>query len=233
MKLIKNVVKKMIVLFVTLLPKSVQKKIRKNYPYCEHLINAEKWKKNHGDATLRLNYKLTQDSIVFDLGGYLGIWTENIYNKYGCNVFTFEPYNKFAAIIRNKFIDNNKINVFEVGLGAKEDKINLYVTEEGSSVFKTKGNSIVISILNASKFLEENSIFEIDLLKINIEGSEYDLMDHLLETNYIKNIENIQIQFHYFYPNAWKRMENIQNKLKLTHECTYQFPFVWENWKKI
>jgi len=68
-------------------------------------------------------------------------------------------------------------------------------------------------------------------MKINIEGSEYDLLEHLLETNYVKIIKNIQVQFHDFVPNAEKRMKRIQEKLQKTHYLTYQYPFVWENWR--
>ena len=70
-------------------------------------------------------------------------------------------------------------------------------------------------------------------MKINIEGAEYDLLDHLIETGFIANIINLQIQFHEFVPNAKERMENIQKRLEKTHALTYQHEFVWENWKRL
>ena len=39
---------------------------------------------------------------------------------------------------------------------------------------------------------------KIDLLKINIEGGEYEVLENLIENDLIKNIDNIQIQFHDF-----------------------------------
>ena len=68
-------------------------------------------------------------------------------------------------------------------------------------------------------------------MKINIEGGEYDLLEHLIETGFVKNIFDLQIQFHDFIPNARGRMENIQKKLKKTHKLSYQYEFVWESWK--
>ena len=48
----------------------------------------------------------------------------------------------------------------------------------------------------------------------------------------ISIFKNIQVQFHDFIiQNAEERMINIQRKLELTHELTYQYVFVWENWK--
>ena len=40
------------------------------------------WFAVKGDQTLRLNYPLNKDSVVFDLGGYKGEFAADIYNKY-------------------------------------------------------------------------------------------------------------------------------------------------------
>ena len=56
-----------------------------------------------GDYTLRLNYNLDKDSIVIDAGGYKGWFAENIYNKYKCNVYVFEPVKEYYDLIVNKF----------------------------------------------------------------------------------------------------------------------------------
>jgi len=69
-------------------------------------------------------------------------------------------------------------------------------------------------------------------MKINIEGAEYALLDHLICTSSIFKIKNIQIQFHDFVPSAEKKMNRIKNSLKDTHYMTYEYPFVWENWKR-
>ena len=44
-------------------------------------------------------------------------------------------------------------------------------------------------------------------------------------------IANIQVQFHDFVLDAESRMKSIQADLRKTHELTYQYDFVWENWK--
>ena len=69
-------------------------------------------------------------------------------------------------------------------------------------------------------------------MKINIEGGEYDLLEALLSGDAIKLIKNIQVQFHDFLINdAKEKMTKLQEKLALTHDLTYQYEFVWENWK--
>ena len=69
------------------------------------------------------------------------------------------------------------------------------------------------------------------MIKVNIEGGEYDLLEFLIDSNYIEIIDNIQVQFHDFIPDAEERMKNIHKKLEKTHFLTWQYPFVWENWQ--
>lgn len=46
------------------------------------------WKINKLE-NLRYNYDLNEDSVVFDLGGYKGEWTEKIFSKYRCYIYVF------------------------------------------------------------------------------------------------------------------------------------------------
>ena len=68
-------------------------------------------------------------------------------------------------------------------------------------------------------------------MKMNIEGGKYDLLEHLIVRGLILNIENIQVQFHDFVPDAASRMGGIKMNLAKTHVLTYEYESVWENWK--
>ena len=69
-----------------------------------------------------------------------------------------------------------------------------------------------------------------NLMKINIEGGEYDLLEDLIASDYIEKIENVQVQFHTFVEHSAERMLRIHKALSNTHYRTYQYEFVWENW---
>jgi len=70
----------------------------------------------------------------------------------------------------------------------------------------------------------------IDFVKMNIEGSEYELLEEIIESGNILKITHLQIQFHNFVENATERRKNIRNKLKKTHVNIFNFPFIWERW---
>ena len=189
------------------------------------------WKKDDGDK-LRYKYNLNSNSIVFDLGGYIGQWTNDIYSRYNCNIFVFEPVESFYKNINKRFEGNNKIKVFNFGLSDENKEADISIKEDASSLYAKGGKNAKIKLVKASDFIKEKNIKKIDLMKINIEGGEYDLMEEIISSGTINQIENIQIQFHHFIDNAEKRMKEIQTKLEKTHHTTFQYKFVWENWEK-
>ena len=79
---------------------------------------------------------------------------------------------------------------------------------------------------------EEHGIESVQLMKINIEGGEYELLERLVETGLIARVDDIQVQFHNFAADAAARMEQLQRAMRATHTPTYQYRFVWENWRR-
>ncbi len=190
------------------------------------------WFKANGDKTFRLEYEeLNQDSVVFDLGGYEGQWASDIFSKYCSNIFIFEPSKPFSDKIKKRFSSNPKVKVFDFGLSNKTYTTELALAGNASSVFKESNLKEEIELISAMEFFKMHKIEKIDLIKINIEGGEYDLLEYLIYEQLIERFKNIQIQFHDFIPDAVERMKAIQKDLNKTHHLTYHFEFVWENWK--
>jgi FkbM family methyltransferase len=190
------------------------------------------WVAAKGDETLRLNYDLNEKSVVFDVGGYKGEFATDIFCKYNATIYTFEPIQSFFQIILNKFNNNHKVKVYNYGLGGKDEEIQISMSDNSSSVFLKTEDSETIQLKSIVNFIKENNIESVDLIKINIEGGEYELLEALLENNLISVFKNIQVQFHDFLLEDGKeRMHKIQENLSKTHFLTYQFEFVWENWQ--
>lgn len=189
-----------------------------------------RWLADSGDLTHRVDYDLDENSIVFDLGGYKGDWSASILQKYRSNIYIFEPINQFYEKIASRFNGNPNITVFDFGLGKKDENVEISLTTDSSSIFNIDGEKEQIKICNLSHFLKEKNIHSVDLVKINIEGGEYDLLESMLEYN-ITMFKNIQVQFHRFVPDCVDRRSNIREQLSKTHELTYDYEFIWENWK--
>lgn len=199
-----------------------------------HQRMVNKWWADGGDDKFRFNYDIGKDSIVLDVGGYEGQWADEIFSRFNCNIFIFEPVPSFADRIRERFKSNDMIRIFSYGLGGSTRSEPLNVCADGSSLFGKRNNSEKIDIVDVESWIKNNvpQHKHISLMKINTEGGEYELLDRLIETKAVNYIENIQVQFHKIAKDSRSDMEKIQKKLITTHEPTYQYEFVWENWRR-
>jgi hypothetical protein len=71
------------------------------------------------------------------------------------------------------------------------------------------------------------------MMKVNIEGGEYELLDHLIDTGLICRVRDVQVQFHDdVLPDADRRMRAIQAGLSKTHTLLWQHEWIWECWRR-
>lgn len=190
----------------------------------------EQWEHDHGDKTLRLTYDLSSDDIVWDVGGFEGQWASDLFAKYQPTIHIFEPVAAFADDIAKRFAKNTKIYVHRYGLSDHTATEPISLTGDRASTFVNDTHSEQAEFRSASSVVDK--LGTPALIKLNIEGGEYPLLEDLIHSDKIKDIRYIQVQFHDFVPDAVERMQKIQEALARTHTRTYQYPFVWENWTR-
>ena len=197
----------------------------------------ERWFGDNGDETRLLDHDLDSNSIVFEVWGYTGEFSEQIYNKFNCNLYVFEPISEFCEQLKGKFEKTEKVFVFNYGLSSSDCETEALIDKdngENSTLLEreiiTNANIQKITLKKVDNVLELNNIDYIDLFSLNIEGGEYSLLEYMVTSPIISRIKNIQIQFHDFVEYAHARRSAIQMTLRETHELTYNYDFVWENW---
>lgn len=191
-----------------------------------------KWFNDNGDYTHNLNYNLNEDSVVIELGGYKGIWVDQISSKYNSNIYVIEPLLEYYNFMKEKFKSNQKINLLNVGISIDNKKGIIYTNQDGSSSNINNGKPIEVEFNTIETLFEKWNISKADLIQINIEGDEYSLLENMIETGMIYKFKNIQIQFHLFINDCTKRRNNIQEYLKNNgFTINFNYPFVWESWK--
>jgi FkbM family methyltransferase len=186
-----------------------------------------------GDARLRFDYELAPSSLVLDLGGYEGQWASDLYARRRCRIDVFEPVEKFAAGIAERFRHNPDIRVHRLALGGATRTETLSIAGASSSAFKSKDATEEVRFVDVAEWFDEQRLDDVRLMKINIEGGEYELLERMVERGLTARVADLQIQFHNFSPDAAERMAAIQRGLAATHRPTYQYRFVWENWRRI
>lgn len=184
------------------------------------------WVRCKGDETLSLTHDLNSSSLVIDFGGYTGEWSEKIFKRYDCALEIYEPFSDFAEIIKQKFDKNqDKVKIFNCALGKGNFQASLIEDDIATRVVENSSGNI--KVIDAASVILDRRV---DLLKMNIEGSEYEVFESLFENNSIQNIDAFFIQFHPIDDNSIKQYQEIISKLSETHDCVFRFPFIWEKW---
>lgn len=196
----------------------------------EEAINI--WNIEMGEVTHRINYPLTPDSLVIDAGGYLGNFASHIFAKYQCEIHVYEPVQEYYKFIENRFLENDNIDIFPFGLSNETQNVEIKKSNDKSSLYLKTMEAFTIEGIALRKLSELYKDKKIDLLKLNVEGEEYNIFEDMFEHDLQNNIQNIQVQFHDIIEEEGKGRPAIQEKLSETHHLTYNFPFIFENWEK-
>lgn len=173
---------------------------------------------------------LGPQSVVFDVGGFQGNWAADIHARYGAIVHVFEPHPAFAARIRQRFDGNAAITIHDFALGSHAGTLTLSDDGDASSSFRKATQTVTGRIEPVAAFFARSDIPRIDLMKMNIEGGEYDLLPALADAGILPRIGILQVQFHLYAQDDIARRAAIRATLAQTHDCDWSYDFVWEQW---
>jgi FkbM family methyltransferase len=205
--------------------------------YSRGLLAMRRALQQHPD--LLIDFGLHEESVVVDGGAYVGNWSERVARKSGAQIFAFEPNPRPLEKLYERTAKYPNITVFEYGLGVRNETLTITLQGPGSSFFpdnyfakKRNVDVTTAQVRDVAEVFEELAFDHIDLLALNIEGSEYDVLPRLVETGWIARIDAILIQFHEWLPHAHRRRRTIQRMLRQTHTQLWDYPWVWEAWRR-
>ncbi|XP_048750529.1 uncharacterized protein LOC125662372 [Ostrea edulis] len=186
--------------------------------------------------------KKTNVAIV-EVGGYVGNELNNLLPATGAKHYVvIEPvpsfYRNLSERISTLDVDSD-VKAYNFGLGKRYT--TLLVNIRGDATTTSKGDlrnkTEVIQIVSVLDFVIQLGIGcrSVDLMTINCEGCEFDVLETLISTNLIENFNYIQFQPHYNAPNLGYfpcRYCRLSQLLARTHVAAYDYPQVWQAWKR-
>lgn len=190
-----------------------------------------RWYEDNEEFDKRLEYQLTSESVVIDLGGYDGQFASDIFSRYLAEIHVFEAIPEFAEKISRRFAANPKVRVYPCAIGNNARTDRMFLAGVGSSLFRRTDKWVSVWVEDAADLFKVCNITHCDLMKVNIEGGEYEVLHRLIETGLVRKIDNLQIQFHNLGPDSAAQTKYIRAELSKTHRLTWQYMWVWENWK--
>ncbi len=189
-----------------------------------------RWLNDNGEARRYAFDFLDHRSMVFDIGGFEGTWTDAIRSRYGCKVEIFEPHPRFAEYLEQKFNLDSAVTVHPFALGGQTGRLELSDDHDASSSVAGGAKTVTGKIVDTATFFGNFHHDRIDLAKINIEGGEYELLPALMDNGSIARFRTLQIQFHLFDKSHIALRDSIVARLAKTHRQDWAYEFVWEQW---
>ena len=150
--------------------------------------------------------RLTSNDVVIDLGAHVGIMSRE-FAHYAGKVYAFEPHPKaFAQLVKNtknkkNIVPINKAAAGETGMAVlfsaptRDGKIT-----ESSSLSQEKTNiskehSFSVETVALGDFI--NSLgTDVAMIKMDVEGAEYDIIDALLGSSAIDRVGVVYVEDH-------------------------------------
>lgn len=168
------------------------------------------------------------DSFVWDFGGFVGDYTAAILERYTCNVLIFEPVPTFAQICQDRFLGNDSVTINPYAVGRVSGERTFHVAGDMSGLF-AGGSPNQVNFVSAQSVAKEFSHM-ISVMKVNIEGGEFELIPALAEAGILQSIGTILIQFHKVGNDSDAQKAKCTDLLDCTHVLEWEYPWVWEKW---
>jgi FkbM family methyltransferase len=192
-----------------------------------------RWFNDNGDYTHNITYNLDEDSVVMDLGGYTGVWAQQIIDKYNPNMYIIEPVPDFYNKMVSKFSNNGKVKLLNIAVGSENKDDIIFINGDATSTNISNGKTINVKFNTIDVILGKYNLSQVDLIQINIEGGEYPLLEYMLENGLVNKFKNIQIQFHLGIEDDIKRRDKIRlGLINNGFKLNFDYSFVWESWGK-
>lgn len=142
-----------------------------------------------------LDWPLTAESVVVEVGGYKGRWALQIAARYQPRLFVFEPQPWAYDVCKAALGDS--ATVLNYGLGDQDRVATMSKWEtDGGTLMLTTDTTNQVRLREISTIFKQLEITHIDLLLMNIEGYEHTLLPHMLDQGIYP--DRLMVQMHDF-----------------------------------
>jgi len=161
---------------------------------------------------------LSAKSVIYSAGVGRDISFEHELIDYlGCRIILLDPSPTGLRTMQEKANQRNEIEYFPLGLAGTYGEYRFsdpLKPAEGSFSYAREGQDFhVFSCTDLSKLMQQHGHTHIDLLKMDIEGFEYDVIDRILRDRL--DVRQLCIEFHYDLDSGFTRRDFIRAIMRL------------------
>jgi len=177
---------------------------------------------NKGADWVIYSNELSNSSIVYSLGIGTDISFDlELISKYNLNVFAFDPTPKSLEWLSGQILPE-KFKYFPIGISDHDGSMEFFAPDNQNHTsftivekvyHKNNDQKIKAEVKRISTIVNELKHTSIDILKMDIEGAEYDVIEDIIKSSI--PIKQILIEFHHRFNNiGLAKTKNAIEKLK-------------------
>ncbi len=176
-----------------------------------------------------LDWPLTSDSVVVEVGGYTGRWALQIAERYAPRLYVFEPQPWAYAVCKEVLGERAIVKDYALGTQSAELLMGGWDTD-GCSFVKPGGE-------HTGWMLEMRTVFtalditHIDLMLMNIEGYEYTLLPYMLGQGILP--DRLMAQFHPPTPDGVETGQIYARLADAHYTVAWTYGIVLTAWERI
>jgi len=158
-------------------------------------------REHHFDRYYKDYCDVEEGDVVVDVGFNYGIFSLGALYNGASKIYGLEPNKHVYNIVKDLYPEQNKVKIYPFAVAGKNETITFNVghnTLASSMVGNVEDykESYEVKCVNLYDFLLFNDIKKIDFLKIDCEGTEYDIFNGIPD-DYFKTIKKIHVEFHF------------------------------------
>lgn len=163
-------------------------------------MNIERIGSYYGGHTV-ITDDLTDDSVVYSCGIGDDASFDLGVMEYGCQVYAFDPTPRSIEwVMRQDWPE--QFNFYPWGIAGEDGPRDFYAPSNlkhiSFSTIKRPTDVLVIDMKSIDTIADELGHDKIDVLKLDVEGAEYEIIDNLPSVP----IKQIVVEFHHFFHNV-------------------------------
>lgn len=181
---------------------------------------------------LKYDIKLKAGGIVLDIGAYKGQYTKKMLARNQNAAFQlYEPIAEYFQICKDLFRDEKSVTIHQAAVSADGRDFQMEIDGLRSRNSPEKSaESVSITSIDIQTIFD--AVQEIELLKMNIEGMEYECLDKLISSNSLIKAKYLLIQFHNFEDRSPHNLEKIHQGIDKDFVNIWKYEWMWELWKR-
>jgi FkbM family methyltransferase len=149
-------------------------------------------------------FPIAESDVVVDIGAHIGVFAVRAARQaHRGRVYAYEAYSKnYALLAENRQLnDLDNLHIDNRAVSGHRGEMNFYVPGDngalGSFLQETDSPMEVVQAMTLADIIAEHSLEQIDYLKVDVEGAEYEILSNCSQETLAK-VRCVVMEYHEF-----------------------------------